>query len=323
MPWDMDVGDEDSRTEIHRRHRGSHSRGISAPARDSGLDNILLWWSPARGETFGYADGWNERGDAFHFSGTGVEGDQRFGFPHQENVRVRDHAANGDQIRLLRYVGKNTVRYVGELRLDPVHPWSWRDGHDRFGELRRMIQFRLLPVGDVLRLQDDPVRMEPNEAPHAEPLPSELPESSKTDVERLGSPQFQRLVRAQTLISERRELRLVHEFREWLADVHRLEATGLRIPYRVEARELRADLFLSNPRVLIEAKSTTAREKIRLALGQLLDYRRWLDPPPRLCVLLPAEPPLDMLELLRSVDIACAWQEQEGGFSVVPTSLLK
>jgi hypothetical protein len=104
--------------------------------------------------------------------------------------------------------------------------------------------------------------------------------------------------------------------------VHGLEATGLRIPYKPEARDLRADLFVTAPRLLIEAKSTTAREKIRLALGQLLDYRRLIAPPPSLCVLLPSDPPSDMLELLHLFGVGCAWPAQPVGFTVDPDSLL-
>jgi hypothetical protein len=184
-----------------------------------------------------------------------------------------------------------------------------------------MIQFRFIPLGDILRFPTDPVRSEPRSSPHTEPVPSQLPAPSATEVEALGSSQFQRLVRAQDLITKRRELQLVYDFRDWLRDTRGLEATGLRIPYRVEARELRADLFITACRVLVEAKSTTAREAIRVALGQLLDYRRWIRPLPRLCVLVPNEPASDILELLHSFEIGCAWPEASG-FYVVPESIL-
>lgn len=174
MTWDLALGEVDSRTGIQERHRGSLSRGISAPARGSGHENILLWWRPEGGAAFGYLDGWTESGSHFYFSGTGQEGDQGFEVPYQENGRLRDHAANGDRVRLLRYVGRNSVQYVGELRLDPEDPWQWRDGPDRSGNLRKIIQFRLQPVGEVIHLDDDPVREALDEHVDEEELPSTI-----------------------------------------------------------------------------------------------------------------------------------------------------
>jgi 5-methylcytosine-specific restriction protein A len=109
MEWDMSLdGPPRARTEIQALHKGSGSRGISAPGKDTGMRNIMLWWRPEIGETFGYSGGWTEDGTAFYYSGTGQEGDQVFAAPHIENKRVRDHAATGDHVRLLRYVAKNS-----------------------------------------------------------------------------------------------------------------------------------------------------------------------------------------------------------------------
>lgn len=49
-----------------------------------------------------------------------------------------------------------------------------------------------------------------------------------------------------------------------------------------------------------------------LALGQLLDYGRWLQPRPRLCVLVPSEPPLDLLGLLeeQGIEVSMGWRRR-------------
>lgn len=112
----------------------------------------------------------------------------------------------------------------------------------------------------------------------------------------------------------------MHGFRDWLRSFYGLEATGLRIPYTPESRNLRADLFVANPRVLIEAKSSAARESLRLALGQLLDYRRWIDPPPRLAVLIPSPAPSDMVVLLKEFQVGAAWPVGSS-FEVIPPEL--
>jgi hypothetical protein len=323
--WDLALGDEDTRTGIQARHGGSASRGISAPAASSGSRNIMLWWTVERGELYGYVDGWTETGDAFYFSGTGQEGDQHFDAPYTENRRLRDHVSTGDSVRLLRYVAKNKVVYVGELRVDPADPWRWRDGYDRNGNPRRVIQFRLLPVGPTKRLADDPVRpaYQPTVAP--EPLPEVPPAPVATDVEALGKEAFMRLGQAQRLVARRVEVRLIHDFRHWLTREHALDATGLRIPYGAETTSLRADLFITAPQVLVEAKASTARENVRMAIGQLLDYRRWITPIPGLCVLTPDRPADDLIELLADVGISAAWRSAPGSrdFVIEPQTLLQ
>lgn len=316
--WDVPLGARDQRTAIHSRHGGSESRGISAPGRTTGRHNIMLWWKPASGHEFGYADGWTADGSAFYFSGTGQFGDQRFGVPNAENGRVRDHLANGDAVRLLRYVGKNLVEYVAELRLDPQDPWRWVDGLDATQELRRMIQFRFLPVGKVLQFTEDAFHQPPGASVAVDDIAGVPAAPSETDVEALKKGEFKRLAQARGLIVVRRELVLVHAFRDWLATTYGISAEGLRIPYAVEGRDLRADLFLPTLNLLIEAKASVAREKVRLAIGQLLDYQRWVSPTPKLMILTPEQPAADMLDLLNGLGIAQAWRTAKDAFEVSP-----
>ncbi|MGR6967014.1 hypothetical protein ACU610_21370 [Geodermatophilus sp. URMC 61] len=126
-------------------------------------------------------------------------------------------------------------------------------------------------------------------------------------------------------MAQRIEARLVHDFRDWLVQEHGLAATGLRIPYAVEARSLRADLFITTPRVLVEAKASTAREHIRMAIGQLLDYQRWVKPTPNMCILTPGRPADDLLELLGELGIGAAWRKTPARtqFVIEPEPLLE
>lgn len=54
---------------------------------------------------------------------------------------------------------------------------------------------------------------------------------------------------------------------------------------------------------LIEAKNSDSREALRVAIGQLYDYRRFYEPPVRLAVLLPHRPNLGRSILLQSAGI--------------------
>jgi hypothetical protein len=49
-----------------------------------------------------------------------------------------------------------------------------------------------------------------------------------------------------------------------------------------------------------------------MAIGQVFDYRRFLDPPPAMAVLLPRRPRLDLEALLASAGISAVWPEGNG-----------
>jgi hypothetical protein len=80
-----------------------------------------------------------------------------------------------------------------------------------------------------------------------------------------------------------------------------------------EARVIRADLFVKDFDCLVEAKATDARHAIRMAVGQLYDYRRFETTVCRLAVLVPRRPVPDLLRFLSGLDIACIWPHA-GGF---------
>lgn len=312
MTWELKVGDVDTRTAIQSRHGGSLARGISAPAAGNGSVDIMLWWRPEHGTLYGYADGWASDG-AFYFTGTGQIGDQRFEAPNSENGRVRDHQLYGDRLRLLRYLSTNEVRYIGEFILDPANPWQWRDGLDALGRTRKMIQFRMLPVGEVANVETDAIRTSDTSVSE-EPPPTAPPRPEETAIEALKKKEFQRLLQAREQVSRREELQLVHRFGDWLLAEHGIETTGLRIPMGLGMPSLRADLWIPSSRMLVEAKASSARESIRMAIGQLLDYVRYIEGPSTTCVLVPTRPAADMLSLLLSLDISCVWPDG-GSFS--------
>jgi len=56
-----------------------------------------------------------------------------------------------------------------------------------------------------------------------------------------------------------------------------------------------------------------------MAIGQLLDYARFVSPEPSKVVLLPSEPRTDLLNLCSADGVRVAWP-QDGGFSA-PTEV--
>jgi hypothetical protein len=110
----------------------------------------------------------------------------------------------------------------------------------------------------------------------------------------------------------RREATLVRSYADWLEERGFLVE---RHQYSVEgeARLLVCDVFVPELSLLVEAKAQDNRNSIRLAIGQLMDYRRFVDDP-SLAVLLPHEPASDHRDLLRSVDVAWIWPDRRGRF---------
>jgi hypothetical protein len=70
-----------------------------------------------------------------------------------------------------------------------------------------------------------------------------------------------------------------------------------------------SDIFNKTRNQLIEAKAGSARDDVRMAIGQLADYGRFV-PGSRRAVLLNAKPHPDLVRLLRSQRIATIWRER-------------
>ena len=84
-----------------------------------------------------------------------------------------------------------------------------------------------------------------------------------------------------------------------------------------EAKLIFSDLYFEDCNLLMEAKGGVDRESIRMAIGQLTDYRRF-KPQCRCAILLPAPPRRDLVDLLKfaGVEIHCPVGD---GFEVVST----
>jgi hypothetical protein len=75
-----------------------------------------------------------------------------------------------------------------------------------------------------------------------------------------------------------------------------------------------SDLADITENVLYEAKGTAERMSVRLALGQVLDYGRYVDNS-QLAVLLPEAPPADMVELLERYGVGCVIPTRPNAFA--------
>ena len=81
----------------------------------------------------------------------------------------------------------------------------------------------------------------------------------------------------------------------------------------IGATTLYSDLADVTENVLYEAKGSAERMSVRLALGQVLDYGRYVDQS-RLAVLLPEAPAADLVELLELHNVGCVVQTNPDNF---------
>lgn len=111
-------------------------------------------------------------------------------------------------------------------------------------------------------------------------------------------------------VARRREARLLDEYRRFLGPPDN-RLCRYEIPLR-GAPSLFTDAYDTRRHLLIEAKASVKREDIRMAIGQLFDYARYLSPRPRLAVLTPDQPAGELLELLWEHHIVAIWRTSNG-----------
>lgn len=100
------------------------------------------------------------------------------------------------------------------------------------------------------------------------------------------------------------------EYRDHLVKQRHVVA---RLEINVEGTVLRSDLVDRTRLALIEAKGRSDRESIRTALGQIIDYERFMAPPPKhRGVLLPAKPSADLRALIAAADVTAIWPTAHG-----------
>jgi hypothetical protein len=300
--WSVQPGQRISRKELQEEYGGRTQGGIG-PSRKT--PNVLIFTDPASGEQHGYYDGWQPDG-RFHYTGEGQRGDQRM---ISGNRSILDHEGESRALRLFKGA-RGEVEYVGEFVLDKEQPWYETDAPETGGgPLRKVIVFRLLPV-DTSAPADPQSRIaDVIEADVVQQVSIEEQRTEKSFVEPNREPYE----------AERRESGLVQSLATHLRGRDH-KVCRLQIVPKGEYKPLFTDLYDETADVLVEAKGSVTRENIRMAIGQLADYARFV-PTARKTVLLPSRPRPDLEELLRSEAIDVIWAA-EGGFASTDSNLI-
>jgi hypothetical protein len=304
--WDIRPGEYLSREDRRVRFGGARYGGIEPSAKSN---NVFIYSDPARGEIYGYKfDGWNHDQSVYLYTGEGRIGDQVL---KDGNRAIATHREDGRTLRLFvadgEVEGKSKAKlqlYVGEFQVDPQMPYYVADAPDEEGEIRTVFVFRLIPVGAVERRKKDS---------SAESEPTDKTKAQLVEIESVASSTFvQRPTEGVT--AQRTESQLVKRFTEYLlAQNHEVKRWKL-LPSG-EISPLLTDLYDVNEKELFEAKGSATRNHVRLAIGQLFDYKRLMvDEPLKLSILLPHEPSNDLKVLIKSVGFGCVWETAPGFF---------
>ena len=113
----------------------------------------------------------------------------------------------------------------------------------------------------------------------------------------------------------RTEAELVKALRDWWTRRDGPEAVWrLSIQPAGTGARLYADLFNKVTGELVEAKADADRNAVRMAIGQLADYRRFVEAEVVCKVLLPTEPIEDLVDLLRREGIGILLPDDDDGF---------
>lgn len=291
--WHLKPGDKIVRRELHAQYGGGWYGGIEPTSKSP---NVLLFSDQAAGEKFGYNfDGWHPDG-TFHYTGEGQVGDQLM---REGNRAIRDHLDRGRALRLFEKDGTSVI-YVGEFAVPDDSHWVLDEAPDRDGMKRSVFVFRLKPVDEVWvnpELQAPPATLSSS-------IPIEAMNVETYVMQRAASESTEAL---------RSEALLVQRFVLWIEGSDGVVTERNAIP-TAAGRTMFTDVYVRETRELIEAKASSSREHLRSALGQILDYARYVDHS-RLAVLVPTRPAQEMMDLLLGHGIGCIWEDPAGGFS--------
>jgi hypothetical protein len=287
--WALMPGEAIERTILHERY-GGRAQGSIVPSR--GSPNIMIFPDPHAAEAPGAVDGWRADG-CFHYTGEGLHGDQLM---KAGNAAILNHLAEGRALRLFRGT-RDQVFYEGEFVLAEDAPFYTADAAEaRSGPVRSVIVFRLRPLDAGPRPSTS--KLDALVLPGVEDVALDERWSEKAFVAPTHKADE----------AERRERALVLAFRDrLLGEGH--EVAHLKIVPPGEAKPLFADLLDRTTNTLYEAKGTVGRDALRTAVGQLLDYRRFIEPTPRLAVLLPTAPREDLRAYLQGAGVGVVWRE--------------
>ncbi|HVT64254.1 MAG TPA: hypothetical protein VHD81_03810 [Mycobacteriales bacterium] len=210
---------------------------------------------------------------------------------------VDEHPAGIEAREAKRLVFQYLVERYGidvtDPTVIPINPSTGRTQADQWAN--NLISNRVLDEYCVVD-RTPPVRL--SARPYPTPAPTAKARATEVPIEAANTERYERHGSAGLTPADRAEAALVRSY---------AQATGTRfVRHRIDIPDepwpLFTDLYDPSSNTLIEAKSSASRNDVRAAIGQLLDYSRFLDSPD-LAILLPQAPSRDLCDLLEAHNI--------------------
>ena len=299
----ISLGSELTKSKIHQLLGGSDQHAMTSCMKGK---SFLLFHDPKTGKKYGYDtwEGQNADG-SFSYTGQGVVGDQKM---TRSNLGLMKASEKGHPIHFFKRpeIGKprdkkNAYTYAGEVILGSP-PYRTESALDSHKNLRKVFVFNLLPVGLNL-LQENP--------------------DSKIEIETSvwTAPSTQSSFNVQPqktpLSIEYDEFKLQNRFLSFVNSIDEI-AQQKTIKISNQKGSLRPDFYLEKSKIVIEAKTNSTREYVRLAIGQVLDYQNLLlneDKQVTPGILLPQLPAKDLVDLCSRLGIIIITENLDGGFT--------
>ncbi|KQY75820.1 hypothetical protein ASD13_06120 [Microbacterium sp. Root1433D1] len=297
-PFRLRVGDVVTRSELAVEYGGATQGGIIASRRSN---RVFIFTDHSEGNQFGYVyDGFSSDGSVLFYTGAGQSGDQ---LESGSNSPILTHAEKGRSLHAFVADGfvagtqTKRQRYLGEFILDPSRGFERMAAPDRVGASRTVIVFRLLAVTKVPSSLVDRVGFSGiTDRPGSLEVPLEI--NSRFFFETAPRAAGSAVRKESQLVDEFVASQAGHEFKRW----------AIKLPE--ERSPLLTDVYDRTDRVLYEAKAIAGRADLRMAVGQLYDYRRHVKVDNLRCsVLLPSRPNADLRDYLQAAGLGLAYKD--------------
>lgn len=173
--------------------------------------------------------------------------------------------------------------------------------HDEFDSEILLDAFNLIDINKTaVKLKDIPIEKETS---------SNLIDHNDGEVSSSSTTRSKR-----EIIIEQKEMELVKRYKKYLNknNIGKLKKNKIKINASDESVTLETDGWVHETKTLIEAKASSKRSDIRMAIGQLHDYKRHHIPKPeKLAILLPSQPREDLVDLIFSQNIEIIYEKDK------------
>ena len=251
----------------------------------------------------------------FSYTGQGLVGNQTL---TKSNKALVHAAENGHPIHFfvrppigVKRLSGNPYTYVGQVVLEPPY-FEVKVAPDTVGNSRDVLVFHLVPIGHVVDLG---------------PANEETSNANVVDcnfdkwrpVQDIALPGGVPKAPMQVELEENKLQNRFGKFMEYAGEPPE------RVSIKIEGIKgaLYPDFVLPHRQLVVEAKPTVSREHVRLAIGQVLDYRHLLAMNNQVfnaAILLPGLPRPDLVSLANSLGISLIIEGDDGGFEFLMAS---